>query len=465
MILRLHNSLSGKVEPFVPRERGYASIYSCGPTVYNYAHLGNLRAYVFADTLSRALSMAGHEVRHIINITDVGHLVGDGDAGEDKALKAALEQNKSVWTLTEFYTEAFKQDLQALHVRDPKKFTKATDYVDLMKLLITEIARKGHTYELDSGLYFDTSTIDDYGVLTGGRVESEVQSRIGDVAGKRNPEDFALWRKYDADGRNMCWESPWGQGAPGWHIECSAMSRDQVGVEFDIHTGGIDHKQVHHANEIAQNKALCGHEGARFWMHNNFLVDKGGRIAKSRGDFLRLDTIVGEGFHPLAYRMMLLQAHYRSELLFDWDLLRAASTRLERMVRAMPEAAGGEVNDEYWKRFETYMADDLNTPKALSLLDEVLRGNTLSDADKRTTAIAMDEWFGFGLHGLTLEDFRIRPIRYTIEEAEVEMLVNERLIAKREKDFQHSDQLRKELGERGVQVMDGDDKVSWWWKV
>ncbi|WP_408589075.1 cysteine--tRNA ligase, partial [Novosphingobium sp.] len=337
--LTLYNSLTRSLEPFVPVHSGEARVYSCGPTVYNYPHIGNMRAYVFADVLGRTLSFKGYKLTHVINITDVGHLTDDADAGEDKMERMAAAQKQSIWDIAEHYKQAYWADIRALNIRQPAQWTIATDYVPQMIAFAQSIAEK-HCYELDSGLYFDVSTVADYGRLARAATE-EGEGRIEQVDGKRHQADFAIWRKTPAgETRQMEWDSPWGRGAPGWHLECSVMSGEVLGFPFDIHTGGIDHREIHHPNEIAQNQARCctngldvaENSGAKVWMHNNFLVERSGKMSKSSGEFLRLQLLIDKGYHPLAYRLMCLQAHYRSELEFSWEGLGAALTRLKRMV-------------------------------------------------------------------------------------------------------------------------------------
>ena len=339
--LRLFNSLTRQLETFIPVHPGTdgdpndppeARVYSCGPTVYNYQHIGNMRAYVFADTLGRVLSYKGYRLTHVINITDVGHLTSDADAGDDKMEKAAAAQGKSAWDIAAFYQADFEADLERLNIRRPAH-PKATEYIDAMIEWGKSISDK-HCYILDSGLYFDVSTVPEYGRLARA-VTEDGEARIEEVDGKRNAADFAIWRKTPAgETRQMEWDSPWGKGAPGWHLECSVMSKALLGLPFDIHTGGIDHREIHHPNEIAQNQAheRCADSGARIWMHNNFLIERSGKMSKSSGEFLRLQLLIDKGFHPLAYRLMCLQAHYRSELEFSWEGLQAAFVRLKRMV-------------------------------------------------------------------------------------------------------------------------------------
>ncbi|WP_411339267.1 cysteine--tRNA ligase [Sphingopyxis sp. J-6] len=476
--LRLFNSLTRSLEPFQPVHPGEARVYSCGPTVYNYQHIGNMRAYVFADTLGRTLSFKGYALRHIINITDVGHLTSDADAGDDKMEKAAAQQGKTAWDIAAFYTAEFKRDLDWLNVRDPAKWTVATDYVPRMIEFAKRIADT-HCYELDSGLYFDVSTVADYGRLARA-VTDEGEGRIEEVDGKRHSADFAIWRKTPAgETRQMEWDSPWGRGAPGWHLECSVMGEAELGMPFDIHTGGIDHREIHHPNEIAQNQAYrgCGsldcaeHSGARLWMHNNFLIDRGGKMSKSTGEFLRLQLLVDRGYSPLAYRLMCLQAHYRSELEFSWEGLGAALTRLKRLVMAaatVRETEGTAVTDrrlaDLLEKFDAAMSDDLGTAVALTLLEEAAAMKKVDAGQKRATLAAMDAVLGLGVLTLERTDLRIRPKSATIAEDEIEAALARRKEARAAKDFAASDALRDELIAAGVEVMDGDP-LGWDWRL
>lgn len=472
--LMLFNSLTRSLEPFAPVHPGEARVYSCGPTVYNYAHLGNMRAYVFADTLGRVLSFKGFALKHIINITDVGHLTDDGDDGEDKLEKAAAAQAQSIWDIARHFTEAFWDDIKALNIRQPAEWSIATDYVPRMIDFAKSIADK-HCYELPSGLYFDVSTVADYGALARAATEAG-EGRIEAVEGKRNAQDFAIWRRTPpAESRQMEWDSPWGKGAPGWHLECSVMSEALLGFPFDIHTGGIDHREIHHPNEIAQNQAFaCSHgSGARFWMHNNFLIDRTGKMSKSSGEFLRLPLLVSKGIHPLAYRLMCLQAHYRSELEFSWDNLLAALTRLKRLVMAVATLRGQAVAAEAVEHprlaqllgdFAAAVSEDLNTAKALTVLDEVLAQKKI-DAGQRLAAIAaMDAVLGLNLLSLDRADLRLRPAAASIEAAQIERQLMLRKEARADKNFAASDAIRDELVAAGVEVMDGDP-LGWEWRI
>ncbi len=490
--LKLFNSLTRELVPFVPVHLGEARVYSCGPTVYNYQHIGNMRAYVFADTLGRVLSYKGYKLTHVINITDVGHLTSDADAGEDKMEKMAAAQGKTAWDIAAFYQADFEADLARLNIRKPAH-PKATEYVDAMIEWGKEIADK-HCYELDSGLYFDVCTVPEYGRLARA-VTEDGEGRIEDVDGKRNKADFAIWRKTPAgETRQMEWDSPWGRGAPGWHLECSVMSKALLGMPFDIHTGGIDHREIHHPNEIAQNQAHegCGDTGARIWMHNNFLVERSGKMSKSSGEFLRLQLLIDKGFHPLAYRLMCLQAHYRSELEFSWEGLQAAFVRLKRMVRQFENqrqrweetivyliSEDGELKSsvgpfedmllypvvlEKLAAFNEAVSDDLNTSIALTVLEEVISTNKMEVSQKPWLLAKMLNVLGLNFCEISRNDLRVRPKGIVITEAEIEAALAQRKEARANKDFATSDRIRDDLIAKGVEVMDGDP-LGWDWKL
>lgn len=468
--LTLYNSLTRSLEAFQPLDPAKGvRVYSCGPTVYNYAHLGNLRAYVFTDTLSRVLTWKGYALTHVINITDVGHLTSDADAGDDKMEAAARAQAKSIWDIAAHYTAAFKQNIADLNIRQPTRWSVATDHIAEMIDFAKKIAPE-HCYELDTGLYFDVSTVPHYGQLAGAQ-DDAAEGRIDPVAGKRHPQDFAIWRKSPpGEQRQMEWDSPWGRGAPGWHLECSVMSLKYLGAPFDIHTGGIDHREIHHPNEIAQNQAFCGcaDSGAHFWMHNNFLVDRQGKMSKSKGSFTTLRSLIDAGVHPLAYRLLCLQAHYRSELEFSADNLAAALTRLKRLVMAVAalraKAEGeGAVAEPWRKRLDEALCDDLNTPKALPILDELLAEKSLAPADRLATLAEFDAVLGLNLLTLTREELRVRPTSATLTAEQIRDRLVERQQARVVKDFQRSDTIRDELAAAGVEVMDGDP-LGWDWK-
>ena len=507
--LTLFNSLTRAPETFVPIDPAMVRLYSCGPTVYNFAHLGNLRAYVFTDTLRRVLNWKGYATNHVINITDVGHLTSDADEGDDKMELAAKAAARTIWEVAAFYTEAFKGDLTRLNIRPPTLWSVATDHIQDMIAFARDIERAGSTYELPSGLYFDTASVSDYGRLAGTKPDETI-ARIDTVEGKRNPADFAIWRRSPKDStRQMEWASPWGVGAPGWHLECSVMSLKYLGAQFDIHTGGIDHREIHHCNEIAQNQAFTGGgigngTGANIWMHNNFLIAKekdgrGGKMSKSKGGFATLQSLVDRGVHPLAYRLLCLSSHYRSELEFSGETLLAARTRLKRLLLAIgkvTESADGEVSRllgetdysrgaslgfvreslerdlghaarEYLKRFDGALSDDLMTPVALTVLDEMLADKRLDKVQKMRVLASMDLALGLDLVGagaLSVADLRIRADDAVLTDEQVEGRLADRRAARAAKDFAASDTIRDELAIAGIEIMDGDP-LGWEWKL
>jgi cysteinyl-tRNA synthetase len=473
--LTLFNSLTRQPEAFRPVHPGEARVYSCGPTVYNYPHIGNMRAYVFADVLGRTLSYKGYKLTHVINITDVGHLTDDADAGEDKLEKAAKASAQSIWDISRHYTEAYWADIRALNIRQPAQWSIATEYVPQMIEFAKGIAER-HCYELASGLYFDVTSVADYGRLAR-TVADEGEGRIDPVEGKRHPADFAIWRKTPAgETRQMEWDSPWGPGAPGWHLECSVMSGELLGFPFDIHTGGIDHREIHHPNEIAQNQAHscsgglenAANSGANIWMHNNFLVERSGKMSKSSGEFLRLQLLIDRGYHPLAYRLMCLQAHYRSELEFSWEGLGAALTRLKRLVmgieRLKSESQGKLIEAPAHEFLDEAISNDLNTAVVLTTLEAIIAMKRTEVDQKLATIAEVDAVLGLDLLNLTRADLRVRPKSATIAEAEIETALARRKEARAAKDFATSDALRDELLAQGVEVMDGDP-LGWDWKL
>lgn len=415
--IKLYNTLSKEKEVFKPIDQEEIKVYSCGPTVYHYAHIGNLRAYVFAEILNNTLREAGYNVKHQINITDVGHLVSDSDEGEDKMEKGSAREGKSVWDVAEFYTQAFYSDLKDLNInKDKFVWTKATDYIKEQIDMIKTLEEKGYTYNTSDGVYFDTSKFMDYaelgrldleGLQKGKRVEDEKSE-------KKNKTDFALWKFSPADEkRQMEWESPWGVGFPGWHIECSAMSRAILGNHLDIHTGGIDHIPTHHTNEIAQSECSLD-DGMRFvnyWMHVNFLNADKGKMSKSDGEFLRLDSIKEKDISPLAYKYLLLMTHYRKEIKFSFDSLDAANTaylKLLKQVEKIKTSADENLSEiessepsesikSYYEKFVNAMNDDLNTSIALATLWSLINDKDITPAEKYLSIKEMDKYFGLNL--------------------------------------------------------------------
>jgi len=447
MTLRLFDTYTREVREFKPLNANQVGLYTCGPTVYDFAHLGNLRTYLFEDILRRVLECNGYPVKHVMNITDVGHLVSDADTGEDKMEKGARRTGKSAWQIAEEYTRVFQEDLQHLNILPPTIWCRATDHIREQIDTIRCIEAKGFTYRTSDGIYFDTSKLPDYGYLARLDIAGlQAGSRV-EVGEKRNPTDFALW-KFSPAGqqRQMEWDSPWGIGFPGWHIECSAMSEKYLGPFFDIHCGGEDHIPVHHTNEIAQTEACHGTRLANFWMHGYFLQLEDAKMAKSTGEFLRVQTLIDRGIDPLAYRMLCLGAHYRTKLNFTWESLEGAATALQRLRTTMHEwEASGVIDENYRRRFLEQINDDLNMPRALAVTWELVKSEVPSAA-KKATLFEFDR-----VLGLRLADWQ--PKQETVSN-EIMMLVEQRRLARSEKRWKDSDALRDQIKAAGWEIED-----------
>ncbi len=456
MEIKLTNTMSRKKEVFRPFVPGKVGIYTCGPTVYNYAHIGNLRAYVFADTLKKMFRVNGYDVQHVMNITDVGHLSSDADEGEDKIEKSATREGKTVWEIADFYTQAFLHDLELLQVERPNIICPATQHIPEIIAMIRRLEERGLAYVAGGNVYFDTSKFPDYGRLA--RLNLSKSSNIARVEkdpNKRSPHDFVLWFTfYKYSSHAMLWDSPWGRGFPGWHIECSAMASKYLGERFDIHTGGIDHIPVHHTNEIAQSEGALGHQWVSYWLHNDFLIVGGDeKMAKSGSGFLTLQSLIDRGYDPLDYRYYLLGAHYRSPLEFTFEGLDGAKNALKRLRQKFIDLRGqnqGEVKandpifDEYRTRFLQNINDDLNTPKALAVLWGVVDSPRIAPAMKIKIAGSFDQVLG-------IDPFRIRE--ETIPD-EVRVLIEERSRARTNHDWARADTIREELLKHGYEVQD-----------
>ncbi|MGC9469689.1 MAG: cysteine--tRNA ligase [Anaerolineae bacterium] len=445
MELRLYDTYTRSIRDFTPLRPPEVGLYACGPTVYDYAHIGNLRTYVFEDVLRRVLEFNGYRVKHVMNVTDVGHLLSDGDIGEDKIERSARLEGKSAWEIAEHYADAFKRDIARLNILEPTVWCWATDHIQEQIETIKCIEEQGFTYRTEDGIYFDTSKLDDYGYLARLDVEGlQVGARVR-FGEKRNPTDFALWKFSPEDRqRQMEWDSPWGVGFPGWHIECSAMSVKYLGPYFDIHCGGEDHINVHHPNEIAQTKACYGTRLANFWMHGYFLQLDTGRMGKSLGNFITLQDLVDEGYDPLAYRYLCLNAHYRSRLTFNEEAITAAQTALDRL-RDVVYGWGepGEVDDSWMEEFVDRINDDLNMPRALALTWDLNRSD-LDDAVKKATVLRFDE-----VLGLSLGEWEPAEVPDAIK-----ALVRARDEARQARDWSRADALRGEIEEAGYEVRD-----------
>ncbi len=458
--LNLYNTLSRKKEEFKPLFEDYTGLYTCGPTVYNYAHIGNLRTYLFQDILKRVLLYNNIPVKHVMNITDVGHLTGDRDMGEDKLEKGAAREGKSAWDIAEFYADAFKKDLIELNILDPDIWCKATDSIKEQIELVQILEQKDYTYKINDGIYFDTSKFKDYTKLShqnldalqeGARVEKNIE--------KRNPTDFALWKFSPKDEkRQMEWESPWGIGFPGWHIECSAMSTMYLKDHLDIHCGGIDHIDVHHTNEIAQSEAATGKNFFETWMHGAFLNITGGKkMAKSSGNFLTLSsTFIDKNISPLVYRFASFQTHYRKPMEYSQDSLESAINgyrHLKNQVRTIAEAANdkpSDVNLKFKDQFLGAINDDLNMPRAMAVIQEVLKSD-LPDEKKYATILDFDKVTGLKLDSV-VEQEKIPD--------HIQDKVDARIKAREDKDWAMSDQLRDEIQDLGYMVQDSKDGMK-----
>ncbi len=457
MPIRLYNTLSRTKEEFVPQSPGKVGFYACGPTVYHYAHLGNLRAYVFMDVLHRVLRYHGYNVNLVVNITDVGHLTDDADQGEDKMEKGAAREGKSVWDIAAHYTAAFMEDVKSLNIKQPTTWCKATDHIPQQIKLIKDIEENGFAYQTSDGVYFDTSKLDDYGKLIAGFDKEGLQAgKRVDMGEKRNATDFALWKfSPKNETRQMEWDSPWGRGFPGWHIECTAMGCHYLGEQFDIHTGGIDHIPVHHTNEIAQAQGAFGRDHVRFWMHNEFLVTDGEKMAKSKGEFLRLASVIEKGFSALDYRYFCLLTHYRKPLTFTWEAIEAAATARKRLTQrvaqlkesAQPAGLPSAERLEFQKQFAAAVYDDCNTSQALGVVHELLKSD-LSDGEKLALLLDWDSVLGL--------KFAAATIPSTDVPKEVQALVDEREVARKNKDWAQADKLRAEIAQRGFLVSDSE---------
>jgi len=491
MALAFYNTMGRKLQDFKPITPGKAGFYGCGPTVYNYAHIGNMRPYVFQDILKKTLRYLGYDVTHVMNITDIGHLSGDADDGEDKMVKTAKERGQSVLDIARFYTDAFFRDTGLLNIERPTVVCKATDHIDEMIELNKRLEANGHTYMAGGNLYFDVTTFPEYGKLAQIQLEDlKAGARIEVDANKRNPHDFVLWfTKSKFENQALTWDSPWGRGYPGWHIECSAMSMKYLGEQFDIHTGGIDHIQIHHTNEIAQSEGATGKRWVNYWLHNEFLVIDKGKMSKSGGSFLTLQTVLEKGYDALDYRFFLTGAHYRSQLTFSWESMESAKNArksLLKQIAKIMEAAGsqalGAQNESgkqpfmtadaaekkfsaspagaYLERFRSHMEQDLNTPRALSELQGAARDPEVPVAEALEAVRIMD-----GVLGLDLE----RSARELLEQEapaaqsdpRIDALVEERTAAKKAKNFARADEIRNLLKAEGIILEDSAAGTIW----
>lgn len=475
--LRLYNTATRCKEPF-SAPGNEVHLYACGPTVYNYAHIGNLRTYLFEDVLRRTLDALGFSVNHIVNITDVGHLTSDEDTGEDKMEKGALREGKTVWDVAQFYTRRFMEDCAALNIRQPVRWCRATDHIAEMIALISKLEENGYTYRTSDGVYFDTSRFAGYGRFAGIDADTVKAGIRVDMGEKRHPTDFALWKVSPPDSRRqMEWDSPWGLGFPGWHIECSAMSLKYLRQPLDIHCGGIDHIRVHHSNEIAQVEAATGKPFCRFWMHGEFLVVDKAKMAKSGDTFVTLETVRTRGMEPLAYRYFSFLAHYRTPLSFSWEGLESAAQGLRSLRKEVRkntrEAAAGEngCGTEYESGFWEAVCDDLNMPRAVATVWDLLHDKGVSASRKLAALRSFDAVLGLDLLADASSPACIREniAGYTgvrvvsiegVDESlclQVAQLAAGRKTARAARDYQTADSYREQLVSLGVTVRDLKD--------
>lgn len=455
MDIKFTNTMGRKKEVFKPIHEGKVGIYTCGLTVYNYAHIGNLRAYVFADTLKRTLLFNGYKVKHVMNITDVGHLSDDADDGEDKMEKGAVREGKSVWEIAEYFTGAFLNDLEQMNVILPDVIPKATEHIDDMIEFVKVLEKNGYTYESGGNIYFDTSLSENYGKLAKLRLnEDKLKTRVGKDEKKKNYFDFALWlTDYKWANHAMQWDSPWGRGFPGWHIECSAMSSKYLGENFDIHTGGLDHITVHHVNEIAQSEAAYGSKWVNYWLHSDWLItEKNEKMAKSKENFIRLQTLIDKGFSPEDYRYYLLMAHYRSPLAFSFESLESARSTMRKLnkkiieLKKIDDTLNDDIYQTYLEKFSIEINDDLNTPRALAVLWEVVNSNSIPAKTKFALITGFDKVLGLNLERVKEETFEIPE--------EILEIKAQREAARKQKEWEKSDELRDILIKKGYEVLD-----------
>lgn len=447
--IQFFNTLGKVKQEFVSINEGEVKMYSCGPTVHNYAHIGNLRAVVFVDIVKRVLLYNGYKVNHIMNVTDIGHLTSDADLGDDKMLNALKRENKSLTLenlreVADFYFEKFKEDISKLGVILPDQFPFASEHIKEDIDMIQTLLDKGYAYTINDGIYFDTAKLPEYGKL-GGISKGEEHSRIGLNSEKKDHRDFALWKFSDKDG--VGFETPWGKGFPGWHIECSAMSLKYLGIPFDIHTGGIDHISVHHNNEIAQSESATGKPMANYWLHNAHLTIGEEKMAKSGENFLSLSFLEKNGVAPLAYRYWLLTARYSTRMDYSLEAIKSAGNAFLKLQRFIFETEdGGNILTDYKTKFIQAINDDLDTPKALALVWELVKDKELKDIDKKATILDFDEVFGLGLKDVSFEEETISP--------QIKDLIDQRIKAREEKDWDKADELRGKIKELGFEVKD-----------
>ena len=455
--MRIYNTLSKKVEEFIPHSGNVVKMYTCGPTVYHYAHIGNLRTYIFEDILEKSLNYLGYDVKRVMNITDVGHLSSDADTGEDKMLMGAKREHKTVYEIADFYTKAFFSDTEKLNIKRPEVVSKASDNIDMYIKIIDNLLEKGIAYKSGNNVYFDISKAKDYYKLSGKNEEELIVGARDDVnedIEKRNPFDFALWfTKSKFDNQEMKWDSPYGVGYPGWHIECSGISLKYLGEYLDIHCGGVDNIFPHHTNEIAQSEAYVGHKWCNYWVHGEHLNDKSGKMSKSKGEFLTISLLEEKGYNPLSYRFMCLQSHYRNQLVFSYDSLTTAESaynKLKSKIKSLNKE-NKDLNKEkieyYNNNFKDALSNDLNTSNALTVLFDMLKDNEVNDDTKLYLVSEFDKVLSLSLID-TKKDVDSELLN------KINNMIEERNNAKKNKDYALADEIRNKLLEMNVVIKD-----------
>jgi len=452
-MLKLYNTLTRKKQVFKSIKRNKVGLYTCGPTVYFFAHIGNMRTFLFEDILKRVLKYNNYQVKHVMNITDVGHLTSDEDTGEDKMEKGAKREKKTVWEIAEFYTKAFQKDLKRLNIQDPNIWIRATDTIKEQVDLIKVLEKKGFTYITKDGVYFDTSKLKDYGKLQGKKKRKIKPGARTKMRDKKNSTDFALWKfTPKEEKRQMEWDTPWGKGFPGWHTECVVMGAEKLKVPFDIHCGGIDHISVHHTNEIAQAEAAYEKPLSHYWLHGEFLNLKSAKMSKSKGNIITIETLIENKFSPIDFRYLTLGAHYRSELVFSWEAMEFAQNSLnnleEKIEEIIPEKKIKKLTSKkaksYQKKFQEYINDDLNTAKGLALSWKVIKDKKISNSEKYYLLIDFDKIFGLSLD-------KVKKINIS---SKIRDLIEERENYRKEKDWKSADKTRKEIERSGYIIED-----------
>ncbi len=463
----LYNTLSKKIEEFVPNEEGRVGMYTCGPTVYHYAHIGNLRSYIMEDVLEKYLRYVGYDVKRVMNITDVGHLTSDGDTGEDKMLAGAKREHKSVMDIARFYTDAFMEDCRKLGIKKPDVVEPATNCIPEFIHMIEVLLEKGYAYLSGENVYFDTSKLAQYYVLSTQNEEDlkvGVRSDVDEDTNKKNKTDFVLWfTKSKFENQEMKWDSPWGIGYPGWHIECSCISMKHLGEYMDIHCGGVDNIFPHHTNEIAQSESYTGHKWCNYWFHVNHLNTKNGKMSKSKGEFLTISLLEEKGYDPMTYRLFCLLSHYRKPLEFSWEGLDNVALTYDKLFKRVKNLSEEGPVDEtayavYEKRFAEALANDINTSSAITVLYDMLKEN-FTDATKRKLVVRYEEVLSLGLTR-ALEAVPEEKVDSELS-AYVERMLEERKAAKKEKDFARADEIRDELSAKGIILKDTREGTVW----